>query len=145
MQGKYNPMRISSGHAALLGVLALYTALLTPGTSAAAVPATPMVPATTGAITYVCGGVGADEQQALQADARRYDMSLLFTQGQRGEYLSDVEVTVTHNGTEVASFQAQGPRCLIKAPKGKYQISATYLGVEKHVDLGSGQSKQLNW
>jgi len=142
MQGKYNPMRISSGHAALLGVLALYTALLTPGTSAAAVP---MVPATTGPITYVCGGVGADEQQALQADARHYDMSLLFTQGQRGEYVSEVEVKVKRNGKEVASFQAEGPRCLIKAPKGRYQISATYSGVEKHVDLGSGQSKQLNW
>ena len=116
MQGKHTSMRSVATGAALSGGLAL-CALLLPATGVAA----PMVPATSGSITYVCGGVGADEQQALQADAPHYGMSLLFTEGRRGEYLSDVAVKVRRNGKDVAEFRAEGPRCLMKGPQGSYR------------------------
>ncbi|MDE2204481.1 MAG: hypothetical protein KGJ38_17395 [Burkholderiaceae bacterium] len=106
-----------------------------------------LTPKTAGPIRYVCGGVAEDEQQALNAEARNYNLSLLFTQGPRGEYLADVDVQLTRHGKEVASFRADGPRCLIKAPPASYNVIATYLGTTKRttVQTGSTRSVQLRW
>ncbi|MFJ1259212.1 hypothetical protein [Cupriavidus sp. CuC1] len=101
---------------------------------------------TIGPVSYVCGGVGEDEQQALKSESKDFDMGLLFTEGARGEYLSDVAITLSRNGVEVASFRSTGPRCLIKAPRATYQIVATYNGVDKHTTLRMGERNvQLNW
>lgn len=106
-----------------------------------------MTPQTAGKISYICGGVAQDEQEALKAEARNYNLSLLFTQGPRGEYLADVDVKLTRHGQEVASFRADGPRCLIKAPPASYNIIATYEGTTKRVTVqtGSTRSVQLRW
>lgn len=103
-------------------------------------------PQTAGPFTYVCGGVGEDEQQALRSQARNYDMGVLFTEGGRGEYLSDVDVTLSRGGKEVATFRTNGPRCLIKGPKGTYQVKADYMGKTKRATLGAGQRNlQMRW
>lgn len=101
---------------------------------------------TAGAFTYLCGGIGQDEQAAMRARAREFDMQVLFTQGGRGEYLADVEVSLSRGGKEVANFMATGPRCLIKGPRGTYQIAATYQGTTKRATLHSGQKNlQMRW
>lgn len=106
-----------------------------------------LTPQTTGQISYVCGGVAQDEQEALNADARNYNLSLLFTQGPRGEYLADVEVQLMRHGKEVASFHADGPRCLIKAPPASYNVIATYEGTTKRatVQTRSPRNIELRW
>lgn len=106
-----------------------------------------LTPQTAGQISYVCGGVAQDEQQALNDEARNYNLSLLFTQGPRGEYLADVDVQITRHGKEVASFRADGPRCLIKAPPASYNVIATYQGTTKRatVQTGSTHNVQLRW
>ncbi len=106
-----------------------------------------LTPQTAGQISYVCGGIAEDEQQALNAEARNYNLSLLFTQGPRGEYLADVDVQITRHGKEVASFRADGPRCLIKAPPASYNVIATYQGETKRttVQTGSTRNVQLRW
>lgn len=106
-----------------------------------------LAPKTAGPISYVCGGVAEDEQQALNAEARNYNLSLLFTQGPRGEYLADVDVQLTRHGKEVASFRADGPRCLIKAPPASYNVVATYQGTTKRatVHTDSTGNVQLRW
>ena len=106
-----------------------------------------LTPQTAGKISYICGGVAEDEQQALNAEARNYNLSLLFTQGPRGEYLADVDIQITQHGKEVASFRADGPRCLIKAPPASYNIIATYEGTTKRatVQTGSTRNVQLRW
>ena len=106
-----------------------------------------LTPKTAGQISYVCGGVAQDEQQALNSEARDYNLSLLFTQGARGEYLADVDVKLTRHGKEVASFRADGPRCLIKAPPASYNVIATYQGTTKQatVQTGSTRNVQLRW
>jgi glucose/arabinose dehydrogenase len=101
---------------------------------------------TAGAFTYLCGGIGQDEQEALRARAREFDMQVLFTRGARGEYLADVEVRLTRGGKEVANFMATGPRCLIKGPRGTYQIAATHEGTTKRATLRTGQKNlQMRW
>jgi hypothetical protein len=105
-----------------------------------------LTPHTVGPVTYVCGGVATDEQQQLDREAKNYDMGLLFTKGANGEYLADVEVKMVNNGQEVATFKADGPRCLIKAPASSYQVAATYEGSTKRTTLSKGNKNlQLRW
>ncbi len=105
-----------------------------------------MVRRMAGSVAYICGGVAEDEQAALQSEARKYNMSLLFTQGARGEYLSDVDVKLMRGGKEVASFVADGPRCLLKAPSGTYNVRATYQGRTKTATVSTGgKNAQMRW
>lgn len=109
-------------------------------------PRDAMVQRTAGAVTYICGGVAEDEQVKLQSEARNYNMSLLFTQGARGEYLSDVDVKLMRGSKEVASFVADGPRCLVKAPQGTYNVRATYKGLTKTATVSTGgKNAQMRW
>lgn len=101
---------------------------------------------TVGAVSYVCGGVGEDEQRRLAARQKQFNMGVLFTQGASGEYLVDVEVRLMREGHEVARFRTEGPRCLIKAPEGRYNVHATYNGQPKSMTVGTGTyDAQLRW
>lgn len=109
-------------------------------------PRDAMVQRQAGPVSYICGGVAEDEQVALQSQARKYNMSLLFTQGARGEYLSDVDVKLMRGGREVASFVADGPRCLLKAPSGTYNVRATYQGRTKTMTVSTNsKNAQMRW
>ncbi|WP_430869495.1 hypothetical protein [Cupriavidus basilensis] len=114
--------------------------------SGPALAADEMVIRTMGPISYVCGGIAADEQQQLAAQQKNFNMGVLFIQGERGEYLADVSVRMTREGHEVASFKAGGPKCLIKAPQGSYNIEATYKGQVKSITVSTGTyNAQLRW
>lgn len=105
-----------------------------------------MSTSTAGPFTYVCGGVAADEQAEMRSEASQYDMGLLFTQGGRGEYLSDVNVKLMRNGKQVAEFTSTGPRCLIKGPRASYQVVATYEGMSKRTTVSPGEKNvQMRW
>jgi len=105
-----------------------------------------MTTSTAGPFTYVCGGVAADEQAEMRAEARHYDMGLLFTQGGRGEFLSDVNVKLMRNGKQVAEFTSTGPRCLIRGPHASYQVVATYEGTSKRTTVATGDKNvQMRW
>ena len=39
-----------------------------------------------GPVSYVCGGVAEDERQALAAQEQNFNMGVLFTRGENGEY-----------------------------------------------------------
>lgn len=132
--------------------LALALMLVSAGASSRAAAQTDSAPAaepvirTVGAISYVCGGVGQDEQQRLAAHRRHFNMAVLFTQGERGEYLSDVDVKLMRDGHDVARFRANGPLCLIKAPEGRYNLHAIYNGQPKSITVGTGAPDvQLRW
>lgn len=105
-----------------------------------------MSTSTAGPFTYVCGGVAADEQSEMRSEARNYDMGLLFTQGGRGEFLSDVNVKLMRNGKQVAEFTSTGPRCLIRGPRASYQVVATYEGTSKRATVSPGEKNvQMRW
>ncbi|WP_420997203.1 hypothetical protein ACKI2N_011240 [Cupriavidus sp. 30B13] len=128
---------------AVAGGLALVTWSLLSGPALAA---DEMVIRTMGPVSYICGGIATDEQQQLAAQQKNFNMGVLFTQGERGEYLADVAVRVMREGHEVASFTAGGPKCLIKAPQGSYNIEATYKGQAKSVNVSTGTyNAQLRW
>lgn len=138
---KATPLRLAV--ACSIGIAASSSFSLFP---APALAADEMVIRTMGPVSYVCGGIAADEQQQLAAQQKNFNMGVLFTQGERGEYLADVAVRMTREGHEVASFTASGPKCLIKAPQGSYNIEATYKGQAKSVNVSTGTyDAQLRW
>ncbi|MBI2958722.1 MAG: carboxypeptidase regulatory-like domain-containing protein [Betaproteobacteria bacterium] len=82
-------------------------------------------PKTENGITYVSGGIGADEAKAMLAEAMRYPLSAVFFANRNNEYLADVEVTITDNaGREVLSAISEGPIMLLEIPAGRYTVEA---------------------
>lgn len=142
--------------AALIGATVLVAAAMQPAkaadasapaaTSASAPVGNEMVIRTMGPISYVCGGIAEDERARLAAQEKNFNMGILFTRGSEGEYLADVDVKLTRDGQNVADFRAGGPRCLIRAPEGSYNIEASYKGQPKSIKISTGtRNAQLRW
>jgi hypothetical protein len=102
------------------GAPALLVALLT-----AAPAVADMTPQTANGITYVSGGVGADEEAAMQQMRPQYRLRLLFAVEGRGEYLADIPVTIAGpKGDTVLQTTAQGPLFYANVPAGSYRVTA---------------------
>lgn len=88
-----------------------------------------------GSVSYLSGGVGADESGAIKAQMPKYPMVLEFAgsaQGANG-YLSDVPVTITDvHGRAVLDTSARGPFLLVSLKPGHYSVAATYQGKTEH-------------
>lgn len=78
--------------------------------------------------TFVCGGVGTEDQQRMKADAHNHALMVTFaTAG--GAYLADVDVQVRRGGSVVLQGHCNGPILLADlAPAGQYEITATSQG-----------------
>ncbi|GJG95639.1 hypothetical protein CBA19C6_14140 [Cupriavidus pauculus] len=135
--------------AAVIGATVLVAAALQPAKAQSASAATvgnEMVIRTMGPVSYVCGGIAEDERARLAAQEKNFNMGILFTRGTDGEYLADVDVKLTRDGQNVADFRAGGPRCLIRAPEGSYNIEASYKGQPKSIKISTGtRNAQLRW
>ena len=84
---------------------------------------------TFGSVSYVTGGVGLDESAAIKAAEKDFSLSLLFAQTKRGEYLSDVKLSIKDKaGKTVLEAVSDGPMLLAKLPAGVYKISAEHEG-----------------
>jgi hypothetical protein len=86
-------------------------------------------PQTQGEITFVSGGVGSDEQDAIKAVSGNYNLNLLFSVLGTGEYLSDVKVDITDSsGNTIMDTIAEGPMLLVKLKPGHYSVTAKLEG-----------------
>jgi hypothetical protein len=104
--------------AAALGAFALALSV-----SAAAAPLP--TPVTENGITYLSGGFDPEEALAMQAEAPRYPLRLVFSAGERNEFLADVKVTIRDAaGKVLLDTYASGPIMLVKLPPGAYTIRA---------------------
>ena len=107
-----------------LGAGALAVVLAAP-VFAATLPA----PKTEHGITYVSGGIGKDESQAMKAEQQNYPLSLVFAAGKRNEYLANVPVKIENrSGSTVLDTVSRGPIMLVKLPAGRYRIAAIRRG-----------------
>ncbi len=95
-----------------------------------------------GDISYVMGGVGLDESNALRAAAPHWPLELLFA-GPTSDYLADVQVDITSGGGSVFHAIANGPFMLVKLPPGDYVVHARHQGSEKTqaVKIGGAHQK----
>jgi len=107
----------------LLGV-GLVTAMSANAMATTALPPEHMV----GNVSYVSGGVGKDEADAMKQAAARYPLELTFVTREKDgheAYLAGDKVVVRdQEGRIVLNARADGPFLLAKLPAGRYVVEA---------------------
>jgi hypothetical protein len=100
-------------------------------------------------ITYINGGVGQDEQNAMRALRADYNLLLTFATKQSGAFRSDVQLDIMDaKGTTLLSVPNTGPMFYAKLPAGTYRISAAAEGktFKRTVKVGNGPREMtLHW
>jgi hypothetical protein len=86
-------------------------------------------PATQGDVTYLCGGIGADETAYMKREAKGYDLMLEFA-ARDGAYLADVDVDIRDaRGDTVLQTACDSPILLVALPRsGNYRVRAETAG-----------------
>ncbi len=90
-------------------------------------------PVTRNDVTYVCGGVGDEEQRYMKEQAKAYDMMLTFAT-KKGTYVADVDVDIKDaKGNDVLQANCDGPMMLIDLPRGgAYRVRAEAAGYSQN-------------
>jgi hypothetical protein len=119
--------------------LALLTSVLVAfGTQAAG---NESVMQTAGNVPYVSGGIGIDAINRLDTMADQFNVKLVFA-FKSGEYLSDVNVTITDaSGGTILDTTSEGPWLMTKLRQGRYQIAASFAGQVEKRTLAVGTAK----
>lgn len=96
---------------------------------------------TAGNVPYVSGGIGLDAIDRLDTMAAQFNVKLVFA-FKSGEYLSDVNVTITDaSGKTILNTMSEGPWLLTKLRQGQYQIAASFAGQSEKRTLAVGTAK----
>lgn len=112
-----------------LVLLLLSSILLGPGIGFSQEAVTEITPMTEGNISYVGGGIGAGQAQAMKNLRKDYNLLLTFALKGSGEYLADVNLDIQDaKGKKILGTVAPGPLFYAKLPEGKYKITAEYDG-----------------
>ena len=85
-------------------------------------------------ISYISGGVGAEESQAILAEAKQWPLLLELSQLEngRGVWIFGAKIKIVNSQNQVIfDAQADGPYILINLTAGQYQIEASYQGVSQ--------------
>jgi hypothetical protein len=86
---------------------------------------------TDGAISYLSGGVGADEITAMKQEQSKYPLTMEFVEHAKpkDELLANVAVTIKNNdGKVMLQTMSDGPYLFAKVPDGMYVITAEIRG-----------------
>ena len=104
-----------------------------------------------GQITYFSGGSAPAQAKAMDSEARRYPLELLFFWG-RGEKETpiDVEWSIKNAaGKELVDARSSGPEVLASLPDGRYTVTARYdettLSRTLAVHRGAHDTVVLEW
>ncbi|WP_397448103.1 carboxypeptidase regulatory-like domain-containing protein [Pseudomonas sp. NA-150] len=97
-------------------------------------------------VTYLSGGIGQDEAQAIR-QTRGYNLHLEFFAGPTDEFTSDVDVSIqSPNGKQWLMLNQTGPIVLVKLPQGQYQVTLSRNGNVKkeNVTISASGAKTVN-
>ena len=95
----------------------------------------------TGSAQYVCGGAGEQERIQLKGFQAESSAELLFVTAKRGGYLADVDFVVRdQKGGTVLQGRADGPKCLLTVPAGRYRVEASYQGSKRSANFQAAKS-----
>lgn len=103
-------------------------------------------PVTEDGITYVSGGNGLEERQALNEVSGDYNLKLVFAEKDSGSYLADVKLSIMNmKGQKVLEAVSDGPWFFVKLVPGRYKITAETAGQTqaRQAKVGSGRLAQL--
>ena len=108
-----------------LGMWLLSSSLLFSGVCLADDTVAGVTAMTQNGISYVSGGIGEAQQQALKTMRKDYNLLLTFAIEKSGEYLADVKVSIQDaKGKKILETVSPGPLFYAKLPQGKYRITA---------------------
>jgi hypothetical protein len=98
--------------------------------------------------SFVNGGIGKEEADALRAEAADYPLELVFTRhaDNRDEFIAEVHLTIRDRDGQVIVEQArQGPIFLARLPDGTYTVTAEYRGETqtRRVAVADGRHAKL--
>jgi hypothetical protein len=102
-----------------------------------------------GPVTYLTGGVGKEESDAIKRVQDRYPLSLLFVERDgpnTWHYLANVRVSIRDAaGKSLLETTAEGPFLLAKLPEGRYTVVAEVRGqpITRRADLTQGKRARL--
>jgi hypothetical protein len=103
-----------------------------------------------GEISFVSGGIGSNESEAIQAEAKKWPLLLQFSQADQkgwGTWVSGVSVKITNDKKEkILNLICDGPFLLLGLKPGSYVIEASYEGItqQRNVMVRQGQSEKLS-
>ena len=98
-------------------------------------------------VTFVTGGIGKEEADAMRADAPNYALELVFVRkvDNREEFVSDVRLRIADQDDRVVVERAAGPIVLAQVPNGTYTIVAEFGGQTRtqRVALAPGHHEKI--
>lgn len=98
-------------------------------------------------VSYISGGVGLDEREAMNAMAGQYNLRISVATKGEGKYLSDAKVTVQdRQGNVVLEDMANGPWFWANLPPGTYEVTAEIDGKAqtRTVTIGKNDAARLD-
>lgn len=103
-----------------------------------------------GKLSYITGGIGKTEADAMRAAASDFPLALMLSSSKDGNFIADVELSVkTQDGAQLLHTDTAGPIVLARLPKGHYRVEARYDGRmlvrEVEVDPAKRAMLYLNW
>lgn len=97
-------------------------------------------------ISYVSGGVGTAQQQALKSMRKDYNLLLTFAVKKSGAYLADVKVKIQNaKGATLLDAVSSGPYFYARLAPGKYRVMAESKDkvLTQSVSIGKRGAKDL--
>jgi hypothetical protein len=103
-----------------------------------------------GTASYVSGGVGAEERDAMAARRGEFNLYVTFARRGGGEMLAGIALGITDRQRHpVLTADGVGPQVFVKLPPGTYWVNATFDGQEQSrsvtVDGKGGREVTFHW
>ena len=87
-------------------------------------------PVKAGNVTYITGGIGDEERDALKAVRQDYNLWIMSSSS-TGEFLGDIQINITNAHGDVVLDAPAGPIFYASLPAGSYSVQATSQGHAK--------------
>jgi hypothetical protein len=108
-------------------------------------PSTPALQAQQqGNITFVSGGAGDEDRDALHQVENQYNLRLMFA-ARNGDFLANIGVTMSDaRGNTVLDTIAEGPIFYAHVPPGRYRVTVSNQGQaqSRDISIGNGAVRQ---
>jgi hypothetical protein len=106
-----------------------------------------LLPVQQGAVTYISGGIGADEIEIMKSSIGAYNL-LVSNSEKDGSFTAGIDITIRDgHGRVVLNAKDTGPLLYVKLPLGDYTLDALYHGVEnvRDVTIGPKRPNEANF